>query len=598
MRLLIIYTLFYFNSLSAQCERWQQSVEYRMQIDFNVKNHRFDGKQDLYYTNNSPDTLTKVYYHLFFNAFQPGSAMDIRSLTIPDPDPTIGDRISKLDKSEIGYQKIISLKQNGIETKFNVDETILEVLLPKPIYPKQTCTLSMVFEAQVPIQIRRCGRDNKEGIDYTMTQWYPKLCAYDKDGWHANPYIAREFYGNWGLFDISISIDKEYMVAATGETSMYAGSPIPGSNKKLWHFTAEKVHDFAWAADRDFVHTSINLSKDLTIHFYYQNDPRYKESWQKLPDYVGKMFDYASKHYGKYPYRNFYVIQGGDRGMEYPMGTMITGLRSVASLVGVVAHEMMHSWYQGVLGFNESLYPWMDEGFATYASDNIKKVVLNPTVTDDPHESSYKNYFLYVKSGRQEPMTTHADHYITNTAYGINSYDKGCVFLHQLSYIIGQKALDKGLLEFYRDWSFKHPDVNDCVRSMEKASGIQLDWYKEYWINTTQTINYGIKSVNKKSGKYLIELVRIGNMPMPIDLVIYYKDGSSDCINIPIPFMRGNKPIENKTNNYIIEKEWQWPNESYMVEYKAKDDPIRIEIDPSKRMADTDRSNNVFELSE
>ncbi|HMG16135.1 MAG TPA: hypothetical protein VK590_11845, partial [Saprospiraceae bacterium] len=179
MRFILFLTVFSYTYLNAQCDRWQQSVDYHMQIDFNVKNHRFDGKQELYYTNNSPDTLTKIYYHLYFNAFQPGSAMDVRSLTIPDPDARIGDRISKLNKTEIGYQKIKYLKQNGVDLKYEVNETILEVVLDKPIYPKQTCTLSMEFEAQVPLQIRRSGRDNKEGIDYTMTQWYPKLCVYD-----------------------------------------------------------------------------------------------------------------------------------------------------------------------------------------------------------------------------------------------------------------------------------------------------------------------------------------------------------------------------------------------------------------------------------
>ncbi|MCE2994774.1 MAG: M1 family peptidase, partial [Flammeovirgaceae bacterium] len=162
-------------TLLAQRDYWQQRVDYTMDIQFNSTNHRFTGTQKLVYTNNSPDTLAKVYYHLYFNAFQPGSMMDVRSRNLPDPDRRVMDRISKLKEDEIGYQHVVSLKQDGKDVSYKVNGTVLEVTLAKPILPKTKATFDLQFEAQVPVQIRRSGRNNREGISYSMTQWYPKM---------------------------------------------------------------------------------------------------------------------------------------------------------------------------------------------------------------------------------------------------------------------------------------------------------------------------------------------------------------------------------------------------------------------------------------
>ena len=197
-------------------ERWQQHANYFMEIDMDVNTNRFQGTQKIKYTNNSPDVLDQVFYHLYFNAFQPGSMMDVRSRTIEDPDRRVRDRISKLSEDEIGYQKIFSLKQDGKDVKYEVEGTVLEVELAKPIQPGQTVTFDMTFEGQVPVQIRRSGRDNAEGVRYTMTQWFPKLAEYDYQGWHADEYIGREFYGIWGDYDVKISIDKDYVIGGTG----------------------------------------------------------------------------------------------------------------------------------------------------------------------------------------------------------------------------------------------------------------------------------------------------------------------------------------------------------------------------------------------
>jgi Peptidase family M1 domain len=616
---------------------WQQRVKYTMNIDMNVETNRFKGKQKLEYWNNSPDTLKKVFYHLYWNAFQPNSMMDVRSRrqgTIvaggrTDWDGRVRDRILSLKPDEIGYQKVISLKINGRPQQFKVLETILEVIPDKPIPPGAKTLFEMEFEAQVPVQIRRSGRDNAEGVRYSMSQWYPKLCEYDKEGWHPTPYIGREFYGVWGDFDVNISIDKNYIIGATGElknsNQVGYGYDIPGSkvirpagDKLLWHFVASNVHDFVWAADTGYIHLTKKAREGLTFHAFYKVEPElikkqfdnfsadqklqysnnpdtyvkvYKAQWEQLLDMMTDALPFIEKQFGKYPYSEYSFIQGGDGGMEYPMATLVKGAGP-----DVVIHEFMHSWYQGVLGTNESLYAWMDEGFATYAEDETYRYLDLLTDTTFIHSGSYKAYFQIVKSGKEEPMITHADHYNTNYAYKTASYIKGSIFLEQLGYITGEQARDKILLEYYNQWKFKHPDANDFLHVAEKVSGIKLDWYKQYWVNSTYTIDYAFDSLWQEGGKTKIRIRKKGIMPMPVDLKLTFRDSTSEIHYVPLDLMYGAKPPEDNTP-VIVYPAWKWTNDTYVIESNRKLGDILIaEIDPSQRMADIERQNNRIKL--
>ena len=412
MRYLLVFTL----SVAVQGTvkaYWQQRVEYFMNINMNVQNHQFTGDQKLVYYNNSPDTLNLVYYHLYFNAFQPGSMMDVRSRTIPDPDKRIGNRIAALSETEIGYHKINALSQNGKPLKYEVEHTILQVELAEPIAPGDTTVFEMKFSSQVPIQIRRSGRQNAEGIAYSMSQWYPKICAYDKNGWHLNPYVSREYYGEWGDFDVKITIDATYTIGGTG----YLQNPDEighGYSEKevvhdvgealVWHFKAPNVHDFVWAADPDYTHTVRRTKSGIDLHFFYQELDSTTKEWVNLPEKTEALIDYFSEHFGKYPYKQYSVIQGGDGGMEYPMATLITGKRKIGSLVGVTSHEMAHSWYQGLLGTNESRFAWMDEGFTEYASNQAFHAVMWPErkIEKHLHWPSYRGYLAHQATGLDE----------------------------------------------------------------------------------------------------------------------------------------------------------------------------------------------------
>jgi hypothetical protein len=582
---------------APQTTYWQQHVAYTMAIDVDAKNHQYKGTQKAIYTNNSPDELTKVYYHLYFNAFQPGSQMDVRSLNIKDPDRRVRDRISKLNAEEIGYIKVNSLKQNGTAISYETVGTILEVTLNTPIKAGESITLDMDFSAQIPLQVRRTGRDNKEGVALSMAQWYPKMAEYDFEGWHTPPYIAREFHGIWGDFDVKISIDKSYILGGTGYLQNAqeigygyedASKPvnIPNSEKLTWHFKAPNVHDFVWAADPDYKHDVLKTASGIDLHFLYKKNlaPKFLQNWKDLQSKTAELMTYYSKHIGAYPYKQYSVIQGGDGGMEYAMATLITGERKFGSLFGVTAHEMAHTWFQFLLASNESKHPWMDEGFTSYISNKAEDLILKEE-KENPHSGSYKGYNYVVNNNIEEPLSTHADRYNTNTAYGVASYSKGNIFLSQLEYIIGAENVANGLKKYFVDFSFKHPTPNDVKRSMEKISGIHLDWYLNEWTQTIHTIDYGIKSVDEKN----ITLERIGQMPMPIDLEVTYTDGSIENFNIPLRMMRGNKP----TSATVLE-DWAWANPVYS--FSVSKNVKSVTIDKSKLMADVNDENNIFEV--
>ncbi|WP_299883504.1 M1 family metallopeptidase [uncultured Lacinutrix sp.] len=572
---------------SAKSTYWQQHVDYKMEIDMNVNNYQYQGKQNLVYTNNSPDVLDKVFYHLYFNAFQPGSEMDARLKTIADPDPrmvkTIGNkkesRISKLKPNEIGYINVTSLKQNGKSVKHETAGTILEVVLNKPIQPGESVTFDMVFDAQVPVQIRRSGRNNAEGVALSMTQWYPKLVEYDFEGWHAYPYIGREFHGVWGNFDLKLTIDKDYVVGGTGYLQ---GNPVVNGNKKTLHYKAPNVHDFTWAADPHYIHDTLQVPNGPMLHFYYKKDlpEENLKYWKDLQPKTVEMMQYFSKNIGKYPYNQYSVIQGGDGGMEYAMCTLITGKRKFGSLMGVTAHELAHTWFQFLLATNEGKHEWMDEGFTSYISDYAMDYITKKNA-ENPAERAYSGYNYLATSGKEKPQTTHADRFETNMAYGIGAYNKGEVFLAQLGYVIGQDNLNKTLKQYFNDWAFKHPTPNDFIRVAEKVSGLELDWYLTDWTMTTNTIDYAVKSIDGNKAT----LERIGMMPMPIDAIVTYTDNSTETVYIPLQMMRGEKPT-----SATVKPDWAWAHPTYTFE--AKKAIKTIEIDPKGLMADIDKSNN------
>ncbi len=597
----------------AQNGYWQQHVDYKMEVDMDVSTYQYTGVQKLKYTNNSPDTLNRVYYHMYFNAFLPGSEMDLRLQSVTDPDDRMfssgQSRISKLKDDEVGYLRARSLQQDGKALSYELAGTVLEVDLASPLMPGSTTEFTMEFEGQVPVQIRRSGRNNKEGVALSMSQWYPKMAAYDFEGWHADPYIAREFHGVWGDFDVKLTIDKNYVVGGSGylqnADEIGHGYESPGTEIKkvkgktlTWHFVAPEVHDFMWAADPDYIHDQLKMENGPTLHFFYKNKPELIENWKNLQPKTKEAMEFFNRNIGPYPYEQYSVVQGGDGGMEYAMSTLVTGERSFGSLVGVTVHELAHSWFQHLLATNEAKHAWMDEGFTSFISSLCMNEIMDQN-KDNPFENSYKGYYALVQSGKEQPQTTHADRYDLNFAYGISAYSKGSIFLAQLGYVIGQDKLMAALKEYYKKYKFKHPVPNDFKRVAEKISGLELDWYLIDWTQTTNTIDYGISEVTADGETTKVGLERIGLMPMPLDILIVYNDDTRETLYTSLRMMRGEKDNPYPNIKRTVLPDWPWASPTYEFVIDRPLDEVRaIVIDPSQLMADIDRNNNIWSVEE
>ena len=613
--LLLLTSLITFGQKSTY---WQQKVDYKMNVTMDVNTNRYKGTQELIYTNNSNDTLKRVFYHLYNNAFQPGSEMDARLQAIKDPDGRMvtktkdGDktintsRISKLQLDEIGFLHVSNFKQDGISATAKEVETILEVTLATPLLPGKKTKFTLDFEGQVPIQIRRSGRNNKEGVALSMAQWYPKMSEFDVEGWHANPYIAREFHGVWGNFDVSITIDKDYILGGSGYLqnadkigygyeSKSVKVIIPNETKTLtWRFLAPNVHDFTWAADKNYLHDIAAGPNGTTLHFLYKNNPKIIDNWKKVQPLTVKMMEYYNKTVGQYPYKQYSVIQGGDGGMEYAMCTLILGEGSMEGLTGVIAHEMGHSWFQHILATDESKHYWMDEGFTSYIEDLVLNEIAEQK-TANVFEGAYKGYYALANSGKELPQTTHADRHDENRSYSISAYSKGEVFLAQLQYLIGKDLTAATLKRYFNDFKFKHPTPNDIKRTAERVSGANLEWYLNDWTRTTNTIDYGIKDVKADADKTTVSLERIGRMPMPIDVLVEYNDGTKESFYIPLRMMSFEKDNPMPEIKRTVLNDWTWGNANYNFKIN-KTNVKKITIDSSGLMADVKQENNVFEI--
>ncbi|RTY95858.1 M1 family metallopeptidase [Flavobacterium sp. GT3R68] len=609
-----------FANVSAQkATYWQQKADYKMDVSMDVKTYQYKGKQTLVYTNNSPDTLRKVFYHLYPNAFQPGSEMDMRLRSIKDPDGRMvtkikvddkdvkESRIKNLKPTEIGFLKITNFKQDGKPAAAKEVETVLEVALATPLLPGKKTTFTLDFNGQVPVQIRRSGRNNVEGIELSMAQWYPKLAEFDFEGWHADPYIAREFHGVWGNFDVNITIDKDYILGGSGYLQnkneigygyQDAGVMVKPTAKKTntWHFIAPDVHDFTWAADKNYIHDVVKGPNKVDLHFLYKNNPKTAANWKKLEPLMVQVMDFYNRKIGNYPYKQYSFIQGGDGGMEYAMCTLMLGDGTLEGIFGTATHELGHSWFQHVLASNESKHPWMDEGFTTYVEDYVTNEMA-VTKAENPFKGNYDAYYNLVNSGKEQSQTTHGDRYDENRPYSISSYVKGSIFLSQLGYLIGEEKLAKTIKKYYTDFKFKHPTPNDIKRTAERVSGAELEWYLMDWAETLNTIDYGIKTVSENNNATTVALERIGRMPMPIDITVDYTDGTKEGFYIPLRMMSFVKDNPYPNIKRTVLNDWAWGNPNYEFTInKNKASIKKITIDPSGLMADIKKENNLYEV--
>ncbi len=624
MGIIILALLFVNLSIAQRHAYFQQRVDYEMDVYLDVKTHLLKGKQIAIYQNNSPDTLFEVYYHLYLNAFKPGSSMQIRGDVIRN---RLGDRIRTMKPDEYGWTFVKSLKADGEDIKLEIFDTILKAKLKKSLLPSQSVKLEMEFESQIPKQTRRNGRDNFEGIDYSMAQWYPKICEYDFEGWHVDQYIEREFYGVWGNFDVKITLPSDYLVGATGviqnsdevlcgyelgavDTVIFPSQWKEQSKGKLktWHFKAENVHDFAWVADRDYIHeiTWLALGNDtVVIHLLYQ--PDVYMLWREAGKFTREIIRLYSKWFYKYPYKSFTVAQAGDGGMEYPMLIMITGKRGRTSMIGILAHEIGHNWFYGLIGNNESKEAWIDEGGASFVTPRVFKEFLGEKWNDfsgidkllRPESdiyTGYKNYIRFSNLEYEEPVLLHSDSFLESITYTNAVYGKGASVFEMLEYVVVDSVFDKIMKEFFNQWALKHPTTKDFERAAEKISGMELDWFFDQWLKTTRKCDYAIEKFEgkwtikdgKKKYTAKVRLRNKGQIVMPIDLYFYFIDGTYQKVIIPLDIQL--KPKQEP--GAVTLDFWHWVNPEYELELDFDKEVKFIEIDSRLKLRDINRLNN------
>ncbi len=606
----ILFALILSQFQAQQNAYYQQAAQYKMDIDVNAEKFTYEGNQTLNYSNNSPDELNVVYFHLYWNAFKPNSMMDQRVAGQgKNGDSRLQkdgiSRLASIPKDQEGAQNIHWIKQNGKELKFEIQETVMKVYLNESIKPNTKTTFTMEWDAVIPQQIRRSGRNNREGVDMTMSQWYPKIAEYDYDGWATFDYVGREFHAPFADFDVNIKINKDYVIGAGGtllnpnEVKGYDASANikVDKNKATWRWTAKNMLDFAWAADKDYSVESFDVPEGPKVFFVYQKNDKTKV-WSEAKPYVTKYFQIMNSRFGKYAYPSYAFIQGGDGGMEYGMCTMILGeSKNIEDLMGLMVHEGSHSWYQQMLATNEPLRPWMDEGFTSYAESIVMHQLFPPTdERPNPFVDKINAYRGIVQKKIEEPAVWLGDHHDNGTAYSFASYVKGELYLVQLGYIVGEQNLEKIMSEYFNEWNMKHPTDRDFLHIAQKVSGMDLKWFHHYWINTTKTIDYGIKDIQYDKKSTTITLLNNGQVPMPIDFSVMTTDKKIITYQIPMNMTHTWKQKDGY-GDFTTEKYWPWTQKEYTftIPY-TKSQLSLLGIDFSQRMADINPENNFAEV--
>ncbi|MFM1894749.1 MAG: hypothetical protein RIQ90_1915 [Bacteroidota bacterium] len=571
-------------SSHAQSSDWQQTVDYQINVGVDHQKNTATGQEKVVYSNHSHDTIRTLYFHLYWNAMKKGSHSFERMAEM-------GSNYSDLTQDDFGQIDVTSISVNSVPLVMDVYESIGKVVLKDPLLPGKDVVIDLQFTSKIPSCINRAGKNNRSGTDYTFTQWYPKLCRYDKQGWHTDPYFGREFAGTFGRFNVKIQCDPSFTVAGTGvlKNKKYVSKGWEEAGKQtkstptVWEFNADNVHDFAFAMDREWRHEQKRID-EIDFHFFYPE--KNAQSWKNLIDNWHKSYAICKENFGTYPWPQFSFIQAGEGYMEYPMCTMLEG---ASDFYSTACHEFMHSYFYGFYGTDENLHHWMDEGLTTYAEARISNI--NGEVLEGNEGNS--DYILYSSFGEAEPMATAANHFQLDFGYWNSAYFKARVFVELIQYMIGDETIRKGFGRYYNLWKFKHPEPNDFVKVMEDVSDMELTWFQNYWINTNQTINVGIDTIQKTNNGVSFTLYRNG-IPMPLDVQVTYKDGSTQRFHIPLD-LTNNVKKEFKTRPTILQA-WSCgaPRYTVSLENRKLSEIVRIEVDPDGYLPEN-KEDNLYE---
>lgn len=604
--IILTFIFFLFVPLLSASDYWQQWVHYQMDVSLDTSEHTIKGISKITYVNHSPDTLDKIYMHLYPNAFQVGSVKYREFQRVHYDGGISADNPS--------YIKILRFEINSKGVLQPVDikiiDTILEAPLPNPLHPGDT----LQFELDWLHQVREHnGRAGYKKSQYDMAQWYPKMVVYDHKGWQNIPFHAMgEFYGEFGIYDVTLDLPGNYIVGATGvitagdpgwssvtvDTSIKLSDWLESREEKADDFTdrrsvtfhAEQVHDFAWIASPNFLYESGEW-EGITIHVLY--DAQRGQDWTKEVVRRGeRVLEWLSTNFGEYPYPQVtitHALLGG--GMEYPMLVM-----NGSSSEGLIAHEVGHIWFYGILGNNELEEAWLDEGFTTFQTgwymmkqyppfgrekskrDHFGKFrfLQNLFSMNTILESTRWDVADFITSGYNTPIAGPARKSLGFSVYRQNAYSKPANMLYNLKGYLGEERFLKAMQAYYDQWKLKHPNEERFRFVMEKVTGEELDWFFNSWLHEKGFADYTLSGWDRKqlsNGEYEVTatIINKGTMEYPLD--------------VEVELANGKKYRPERWTNFI--NNWK-DNYTFTVPSKPK----RITLDPDDWILDIDRRDN------
>jgi len=621
----------YWKNKMPHSDYWQQDVYYQIYANIDEQKDIIEGKQTLTYWNNSPDELTFVYFHLYQNAFQPCSyhaELNTQNNNKIDYGP--------YEEDQKGTE-IHTITSVGRKILLEQDNTVLKVHFNKPIKSGESIEFNIEFTTYFGKgnMGRRMQKFESNGkMHYNGVHWYPRISVYDsKFGWTTDQHLGKEFYGNFGAFDVELTFASNYIVEATGfmtnrdqmlPTSLRKKLDIKNfvnkpwnetaseiikydpEERKTWKFHAENVHDFAFTADPSY---RIGEATWNGVTCYSLAQEQHASKWQNAADYAAKTIEVFSNDFGMYTYHKMIVADARD-GMEYPMLTLDGG--SDPSYRGLLVHEIGHNWFYGQVGNNETYRAALDEGFTQFLTawglekiDGVEmeqaktgiKYIDNNTKPLHPRDRSI--YYSYIKDATKNNtprLNTHSDDFDSALGHGggyRHVYYKTAAMLYNLQYVLGDELFIEAMKNYFETWKFAHPYVDDFRKSIINYTKVDLNWFFDQWLETTKDIDYGIKKVRLLKGSdelYEITFERKSAMQMPIDFTVIDNHGSKKKYHIP------NTWFHKKTDAIVLDK-WYGFGKIHPTHSVIVRSPNKIEnviIDPSNRLADAFMVDNSW----
>lgn len=618
---------FYWKNKLPHPGYWQQDVHYQIKANIDEQTDIVSGTEKLIYYNNSPDNLDRVYFHLYTNAQTKGSYLE-KVYNAHNVYPEFG----KYASQGLGCQ-VESITYNGSKVRTELDNTILIVYLDEPIKSGTSATFDITFKTyfdQTGIRNRMKHFDVFGNKHYDGVHWYPRISVYDrKFGWTADQHFDREFYGDYGVYDVELTFANDYIVEATGDLlnrnevlpdtlrrklsiSNFKDKPFGSApsviikrdgTRKTWKYHAENVHDFAFTADPTYRIGEVRWNGVKCIALAQESNA---SKWQNAAEFTAKVIEFYSTSIGMYAWPKVIVADARD-GMEYPMITLDGG--HDPGYRGLIAHEVAHMWFYGMVGNNETYRAALDEGFTQFISVEAMNAIDGEYEVMEPSKSAYVNKFREIRPNIESdlqlgylrdalaqtelPLNTHSDHFnlgIRQAGGYRQVYSKTGVMLYNLEYVLGEELFWKALRNYFKEWQFCHPYFEDFRNSIIHYTKADLNWFFDQWLETTKTIDYSVNRVTRldKEDNYEIVLERKGSMQMPIDLQVIDKEGRTYNYYIP------NTYFLKHTKAGILPRWTGWAvlNPFYEVQVQIPGGISDVIIDPSYRLGDINLQDN------